>query len=184
MKLCRCLYSYVSLTSAEVAHSQTSCQSYTRGMYNQSSCNQCPYEVSPSQQEVNSTWSGLGYYSRGQRLWEGARKVCMNVTYIDLILDPLSCCQVVSELGGDIPSTSDQLAKLLPGVGRYTAGALTATPQKYTTSINFYFSCRSCCIYSIWPGIQTVRLVHNTTQRVLCVCMCVCVCVGGGGGGG
>jgi hypothetical protein len=21
-------------------------------------------------------WSGLGYYSRGQRLWEGAKKVC------------------------------------------------------------------------------------------------------------
>ena len=27
-------------------------------------------------QEVREMWAGLGYYSRGQRLWEGAKKVC------------------------------------------------------------------------------------------------------------
>jgi len=25
-------------------------------------------------EEVNQMWSGLGYYSRGKRLWEGAKK--------------------------------------------------------------------------------------------------------------
>ena len=27
-----------------------------------------------SLEEVNQMWSGLGYYSRGKRLWEGAKK--------------------------------------------------------------------------------------------------------------
>ena len=27
-------------------------------------------------QEVNKMWAGLGYYSRGKRLHEGAQKVC------------------------------------------------------------------------------------------------------------
>lgn len=31
--------------------------------------------VSPLLQEVNQLWSGLGYYSRGRRLWQGAQKV-------------------------------------------------------------------------------------------------------------
>lgn len=26
-------------------------------------------------QEVREMWAGLGYYSRGHRLWEGAKKV-------------------------------------------------------------------------------------------------------------
>lgn len=30
-------------------------------------------------QEVNQMWSGLGYYSRGKRLHEGAQKVCHRV---------------------------------------------------------------------------------------------------------
>ncbi|TRY71055.1 hypothetical protein TCAL_02406 [Tigriopus californicus] len=55
--------------------------------------------------EVNEMWSGLGYYSRGRRLREGALKV-------------------VENLGGQIPSTSQELMKQLPGVGRYTAAAI------------------------------------------------------------
>lgn len=49
--------------------------------------------------EVNAMWSGLGYYSRGRRLFEGA-------------------CMVVNELDGKIPSDSVLLLKKLPGVGR------------------------------------------------------------------
>ncbi|XP_058408250.1 adenine DNA glycosylase isoform X8 [Diceros bicornis minor] len=58
-------------------------------------------------QEVNQLWAGLGYYSRGRRLQEGARKV-------------------VEELGGHVPHTAETLQRLLPGVGRYTAGAIAS----------------------------------------------------------
>ena len=37
--------------------------------------------------EVNQTWAGLGYYSRGKRLWEGAQKI-------------------VNEFDGQLPTTS------------------------------------------------------------------------------
>ncbi|GFO35963.1 adenine DNA glycosylase, partial [Plakobranchus ocellatus] len=57
--------------------------------------------------EVNEAWSGLGYYSRGRRLFEGAQKV-------------------VSELKGEMPKTAGDLEKKLPGVGRYTAGAIAS----------------------------------------------------------
>ncbi|XP_044056352.1 adenine DNA glycosylase [Siniperca chuatsi] len=56
-------------------------------------------------EEVNQMWAGLGYYSRGKRLHEGAQKV-------------------VSELKGQLPRTVDSLLKQLPGVGRYTAAAI------------------------------------------------------------
>ncbi|MEQ2273689.1 hypothetical protein XENORESO_007540 [Xenotaenia resolanae] len=56
-------------------------------------------------EEVNQMWAGLGYYSRGRRLHEGAQKV-------------------VSELKGQMPRTVDDLLKQLPGVGRYTAAAI------------------------------------------------------------
>ncbi|KAM4628747.1 adenine DNA glycosylase [Polymixia lowei] len=56
-------------------------------------------------EEVNQMWAGLGYYSRGKRLHEGAQKV-------------------VSELKGQMPRTVESLLKQLPGVGRYTAGAI------------------------------------------------------------
>lgn len=56
-------------------------------------------------EEVNQMWAGLGYYSRGKRLHEGAQKV-------------------VSEFNGQMPRTVDTLLKHLPGVGRYTAAAV------------------------------------------------------------
>ncbi|XP_051964902.1 adenine DNA glycosylase isoform X2 [Xyrauchen texanus] len=56
-------------------------------------------------EEVNQMWAGLGYYSRGRRLHEGAKKV-------------------VSDLDGQMPRTTEGLLKQLPGVGRYTAGAI------------------------------------------------------------
>ncbi|NWQ84245.1 MUTYH glycosylase, partial [Columbina picui] len=60
-----------------------------------------------SLEEVNELWAGLGYYSRGKRLQEAARKV-------------------VTELGGQMPRTAEELQKLLPGVGRYTAAAIAS----------------------------------------------------------
>ncbi|THD18567.1 A/G-specific adenine DNA glycosylase [Fasciola hepatica] len=57
--------------------------------------------------EVNSLWSGLGYYSRARLVHEGATKV-------------------VYEYDGTIPSNSEQLKSNIPGVGRYTAGAIAS----------------------------------------------------------
>jgi A/G-specific adenine glycosylase len=55
---------------------------------------------------VNTLWSGLGYYSRAQRLREGAQKV-------------------VQEHNGELPDTAAKLLEI-PGIGPYTAGAISS----------------------------------------------------------
>jgi A/G-specific adenine glycosylase len=55
---------------------------------------------------VRESWAGLGYYRRAENLHQLARRV-------------------VQEHGGVIPSDPDDLRKL-PGVGRYTAGAVAS----------------------------------------------------------
>ena len=59
-----------------------------------------------SQQEVLQTWEGLGYYSRARNLHLAAQKV-------------------VSGYGGALPHSRRELEKL-PGIGRYTAGAIAS----------------------------------------------------------
>ena len=54
--------------------------------------------------EVLSLWSGLGYYSRPRNMRRAAQKI-------------------VNEFGGKFPDTTEALLQL-PGVGRYTAGAI------------------------------------------------------------
>ncbi len=58
------------------------------------------------EQAVLRAWQGLGYYSRARNLQRAAR-------------------QVVADHGGQVPSTVDGLLAL-PGVGRYTAGAVAS----------------------------------------------------------
>jgi A/G-specific adenine glycosylase len=58
------------------------------------------------EQEVLRFWQGLGYYSRARNLQAAARKV-------------------VAEYGGELPRERDRLLTL-PGVGRYTAGAVAS----------------------------------------------------------
>ncbi|XP_012970297.1 adenine DNA glycosylase [Mesocricetus auratus] len=72
--------------------------------------------ASASLEEVNQLWSGLGYYSRGRRLQEGARKV-------------------VEELGGRMPRTAETLQQLLPGVGQYTAAAIASIAFDQVTGV-------------------------------------------------
>ncbi|KAM8930103.1 adenine DNA glycosylase [Pelodytes ibericus] len=84
-----------------------------------------------SLEEVNEKWSGLGYYSRGRRLYEAANKVVM-------------------ELDGHMPRSAESLQKLLPGVGRYTAGAVA--------SISFG---------------QVTGVVDGNVIRVLCRMRCI-----------
>jgi A/G-specific adenine glycosylase len=56
--------------------------------------------------EVLSVWQGLGYYSRARNLQRAAR-------------------EVVTRFGGDLPREPGLIASL-PGIGRYTAGAIAA----------------------------------------------------------
>ncbi|CAH8556812.1 unnamed protein product [Heterobilharzia americana] len=57
--------------------------------------------------DINSVWSGLGYYSRARLLHEGAKKI-------------------VNEYAGNLPQSAESLKSTLPGVGRYTAGAISS----------------------------------------------------------
>lgn len=57
-------------------------------------------------EEVLTIWSGLGYYSRARRMWEGARFIC-------------------DQWGGEMPKTFDSLLQV-PGIGQYTAGAIAS----------------------------------------------------------
>jgi A/G-specific adenine glycosylase len=58
------------------------------------------------QDTVLKHWEGLGYYSRGRNLHTAAKLI-------------------VSDYGGQLPDTVDELQKI-PGIGRYTAGAIAS----------------------------------------------------------
>lgn len=60
-------------------------------------------------QEVLAAWQGLGYYSRATRLHEAAKLVAA---------DP--------QMKGLLPETAQELEAKVPGVGRYTAGAISS----------------------------------------------------------
>ena len=56
--------------------------------------------------EVLKLWEGLGYYSRARNIWKAARRIA-------------------GELEGNFPATVSELEDL-PGIGRYTAGAIAS----------------------------------------------------------
>ena len=56
--------------------------------------------------EVLKAWEGLGYYRRARNLHETAKTVC-------------------EKFGGKFPDSKEELLKL-PGIGRYTAGAVSS----------------------------------------------------------
>ena len=58
------------------------------------------------EEDVLRLWQGLGYYSRARNLQKAARAI-------------------VEQHGGEVPRTVEQLLNL-PGVGRYTAGAVAS----------------------------------------------------------
>ncbi|KAI2622815.1 DNA glycosylase [Xylaria nigripes] len=59
--------------------------------------------------DVLAAWRGLGYYSRATRIHDAAKLVCGD-----------------SLMNGLLPSAVDELVAKVPGVGRYTAGAISA----------------------------------------------------------
>ena len=56
--------------------------------------------------DIYAAWAGLGYYSRARNVHRAARAI-------------------VERFGGQLPSTREELLEL-PGVGRYTAGAVAS----------------------------------------------------------
>src|SRR5436190_17567760 len=58
------------------------------------------------EQAVLKAWQGLGYYSRARNMHKAARRI-------------------VEAFAGEVPSDVDELLSL-PGVGRYTAGAIAS----------------------------------------------------------
>ncbi|MEE2830664.1 MAG: A/G-specific adenine glycosylase [Myxococcota bacterium] len=60
-----------------------------------------------SEEEVMAAWSGLGFYRRARNLHRAAR-------------------QILSEHGGEVPTDAETLQEL-PGIGRYTAGAILSS---------------------------------------------------------
>jgi A/G-specific adenine glycosylase len=64
-----------------------------------------PYALAAADEDaVMAAWSGLGYYRRARNLHAGVRDVC-------------------ARYGGEVPADPEQ-RRALPGVGRYTAGAI------------------------------------------------------------
>ncbi|KAG1860784.1 DNA glycosylase [Suillus subluteus] len=65
---------------------------------------------------VNSLWKGLGYYSRAARLLSGAQKA-------------------VKELHGRLPDNAKDMEAKIPGVGRYSAGAISSIAYNHCVPV-------------------------------------------------
>lgn len=55
--------------------------------------------------DVNALWKGLGYYSRASRLLAGAQKA-------------------LQQFEGRLPDNAKEMQANIPGIGRYSAGAI------------------------------------------------------------
>ncbi|KAG2142215.1 DNA glycosylase [Suillus bovinus] len=65
---------------------------------------------------VNSLWKGLGYYSRAARLLSGAQKA-------------------VKELHGRLPDNAKDMEAKIPGIGRYSAGAISSIAYNHCVPV-------------------------------------------------
>ena len=65
--------------------------------------------------DVLAVWSGLGYYSRGRNLHQAAR-------------------EIVAKHGGQFPTVYSDI-RALPGIGRYTAGAIASIAFNQKTAL-------------------------------------------------
>eukprot|EP00126_Sphaerothecum_destruens_P009000 Sdes_comp20402_c0_seq7m14400 len=66
--------------------------------------------------QVLAVWQGLGYYSRARRIHEGAQKI-------------------VQQLHSVFPTSSKDLSAKIPGIGRYTAGAISSIAFDEVTGV-------------------------------------------------
>jgi A/G-specific adenine glycosylase len=104
-----------------------------------------------SEQEVLRLWQGLGYYSRARNLQAAARKV-------------------VSDYDGKLPADRDELLSL-PGIGRYTAGAIASIAFDRAAPILdgnvTRVLCRLDCIRTDPRDRQTQQLLWLRAEQIL-----------------
>jgi A/G-specific adenine glycosylase len=93
--------------------------------------------------DVLKAWEGLGYYTRARNLQAAARKIC-------------------SEYGGKFPNSYEGLIAL-PGIGRYTAGAICSIAFGQRTAILDGNVARVLSRFFMVPG----ALKETATQRKL-----------------
>ncbi|KAF5383159.1 hypothetical protein D9615_004998 [Tricholomella constricta] len=67
--------------------------------------NKSVFKAAANVDEVNALWKGLGYYSRASRLLAGAQKA-------------------VAQYKGRLPDNAKDMEANIPGIGRYSAGAI------------------------------------------------------------
>ncbi|KDQ60186.1 hypothetical protein JAAARDRAFT_56149 [Jaapia argillacea MUCL 33604] len=79
---------------------------------------------------VNSLWKGLGYYSRAARLLAGAKKA-------------------VEEFGGRLPDNAESMEAKIPGIGRYSAGAICSIAYNQCVPV-----------VSLYPSLTRVLALH------------------------
>lgn len=79
---------------------------------------------------MNALWKGLGYYSRAARLLEGARKA-------------------VQEFDGRLPDNAKDMESKIPGIGRYSAGAICSIAYNERVPVvrllSFSHPCAASC---------------------------------------
>jgi A/G-specific adenine glycosylase len=104
-----------------------------------------------SEQDVLRLWQGLGYYSRARNLQAAAKRV-------------------VAEHGGRVPRSPETL-RTLPGVGRYTAGAVASIAFDCRAPIVDGNVARVICrldrIESDPREKQTVELLWQRAEQIL-----------------
>lgn len=88
---------------------------------------------------MNAIWKGLGYYSRAARLLAGAQKI-------------------VKEYGGIFPETAKDMMANVPGIGRYSAGAISSIAYNHCEPV----VSRQTCL-GIWSRSKSASSSMETS---------------------
>ncbi len=104
------------------------------------------------QDSVLKLWEGLGYYSRGRNLHKAAK-------------------MIVSDYGGQLPDTVEGLQKI-PGIGRYTAGAIASIafnrPAPILDGNVIRVLCRVFCIEQNPKSPAAQKRLWELAQTLVC----------------
>ncbi len=105
-----------------------------------------------SEDDVLHAWQGLGYYSRARSLLRIARTV-------------------VAECGGALPESADQLRRL-PGIGPYTAGAISSIAFGRREPVVDGNVIRVLCRFYAWDGnprsTELQRRIWSAASELVC----------------
>lgn len=94
---------------------------------------------------MNAIWKGLGYYSRAARLLSGSQKV-------------------VKEYDGRLPEDPKEMEKEVPGIGRYSSGAIASIAYGVRVPVVSRHDLLQCAAH---PLSQLDGNVHRLLSRLL-----------------